>query len=62
MNELLLSAAEVASSPSWWDRLLQPQVIVFLVPISAILGGMTVAIIKSIIRHQIGRASCRERV
>jgi hypothetical protein len=36
----------------YWERLLQPDVLVFLIPISAILVGGAVAITKLLIRHR----------
>ncbi|MFK7817110.1 MAG: hypothetical protein AB8G99_00205 [Planctomycetaceae bacterium] len=48
-----LSIFAQSSAPlSLLDQILDPSVLVFLIPISAILGGCAVAITKTIVRHR----------
>ena len=48
MNLLLLAE----ESPGWFQDLLQPHVMPFLVAVVAIIGGTVIAITKAIIRHR----------
>jgi hypothetical protein len=36
----------------FWQRFLDPDVIVFLVPIVAIIGGVIIAVVKMLIKHR----------
>jgi hypothetical protein len=49
MNSLALLAE---GSPQWFQDLLQPQVMPFLVAIVAIIGGISLCAVKAIIRHR----------
>jgi hypothetical protein len=42
----------MAEPQDWLHTILQPNVLIFLVPIVAISGGIAVAITKSIIAHR----------
>ena len=48
----LITLAQSAASQSLVGRLLEPQVLVFLIPISAILGGCAVTVTKTIVGHR----------
>ncbi len=39
-------------SPQWFQDLLQPHVMPFLVAIVAVIGGISLAVVKAIIRHR----------
>jgi hypothetical protein len=49
MNHLFLLAD---GSPDWFRELLQPNVLPLLIPICAVVGGITYAIVSAIIRHR----------
>ena len=40
------------AGPSWWDRVLNRDVLPLFIPIVAIVGGISFAIIKAVIRHR----------
>ncbi len=35
----------------FWRRILEPEVLVFLIPIVAIIGGVSITIVKMLIKH-----------
>jgi len=49
MKSLLFFAE---SSPQWFEELLGPHVLPFVVAIIAVAGGMTVAAMKAVFRHR----------
>jgi hypothetical protein len=51
MNNVLL-AAETVDAPGWLQTIARPDVLVFLIPITAIVGGIAFAITKAIIAHR----------
>ena len=40
------------ASPQWFRDLLQPNVMALMVPLVAIVGGITYPIVKAMIRHR----------
>ncbi|HTQ39079.1 MAG TPA: hypothetical protein VMJ32_08620 [Pirellulales bacterium] len=48
MNHLFLLADEAP----FWSRILQPDILALMVPISAIVLGITYSIVLAIIRHR----------
>ena len=50
MNLFIL--AQSSGPLSLLDRILDPAVLVFMIPISAILGGCAVTIAKTVVRHR----------
>jgi hypothetical protein len=47
-----LLAAETVDAPGWLKTIARPDVLVFLIPITAIAGGIAFAITKAIIAHR----------
>ncbi len=52
MTNLLLLAAEAAEPQDWLHTIVKPEILVFVIPIVAILGGISFAIIKAVIAHR----------
>jgi hypothetical protein len=52
MQSFLLAETQAFGLEFIINRLLQPQVLVFMIPITGIICGCTVAAIKAIIRHR----------
>jgi hypothetical protein len=44
--------AEAGDSPGWLQTIAKPDVLVFLIPITAVVGGIAFAITKAIIAHR----------
>jgi hypothetical protein len=52
MNQLILLAQDRLPAQSLLDRLLQPECLVFCIPLAAILGVFTFKIVAAIIAHR----------
>jgi hypothetical protein len=51
-NPLLLLADQAEQAPGIVDKILDSGVLLILIPLSAIIGGVAIAIVKTIIRHR----------
>jgi hypothetical protein len=51
MNSLAI-LADVADSPRWLELITRPQVVVFVVPIVAIVCGIAYKTVNAIMRHR----------
>ena len=48
----LVMLADMADSPDWLHTIVRPEVLVFCIPIIAIVGGIAFGITKAIIAHR----------